>query len=1727
MRVWEGAQAGRAASAAYTLPMSPSPLDRPGLDDPPQREWILDAEDGASLGLADGHAQSTLARVAPVEFRPDSTLTDRELEDARPERRSERNPIAIELVRGANGPGRDADVDEWTVLIDGVRCTSVKRRDETFEDDVDVYHLPLPFDDDRSLYDSRLDGGPSSVRPLAFGVRIEAEALRPAKVELVMEQVVESADTEQRQLGDANASFWLQSGQRCGEEQSVVISSQTLEPYTPLDVVAPCITTPYPLRAPATSALGLLHFDVDENRGPGILTQFKDAAFKMTAAAYEDQQRWDQATELRNEVDRTISHSMMRSAALYESKRQDRRLQLNNEQTRLDSDRNAAIAGIEIPNVDQAQLATRELRNLQPQDVQREWRVKEASIKTVFNNKQIRLDDRKRNFERSGQNAKVRLYVPESPLFRSARVPLRLPNALAAAKPQGNCTILGGNVEAVVDLTTQFGKLDIALKLARQHQVKNRDASAAMPKEQTAVERVNLMRKWLVLTGETKAARLLETLLLSKPNFVDYNRKGADWADANKKTSEEEYNQAPEINDSSSYLLVDRMSFEALRSSNCRVRFRLKVTENGAPTSAREFLFEASAAHGHLANTAYTNAPQKVENLRKQMDAFYEAFMADLRDPSPLVPMWDTALRLLRDVPKDFQFIASAILDYWDRDAAFRRRLDRMSNANREAWASALNTTMQGTTGEIFERAFGATTATGARAITSVGSEAFKVWLQSTAQEADFDRVRETSLYAKNSTVQALRFLTAPGMGGVIKAFLEDVSDSAKDPEYFTEAKIKDGLQSLRGTLHELDNVVQQTLPHSVLHDLGADRGAKLCKDALDAGDDKDALLANIRARADERVAEVQQRRSLYCRMPQIALPTPILPNRFVAAKNDVCMDLDMEDAEVPPRSNNRLFSWIGYGSASALTSRLFFTLFQSYEKQKYTNFATGVREGNGWFGSMGYVVAAAGTALTLMIFGPAGGAAAATGLANVAPIAGSVLNFFTAATANVVLQKTANYLGSSYIAGNERVRVTAEGGMIDQRAADVALQAGTFVFNVIRGYHTAKLARARDGKKKYKECLRMARQNPVEAAVANATQTLKALRVALDVKNDLAAVNGDGTRFRFYERFSVLRIELDALKETLATPHPQSAWNRLPDGLALRFVPPSELVAQVYEGETLRRTPLNAALARVSEMLGAPRSQSGTSLARLSAQRIHTEMQTGVRDNWLMPFPWHPSGAPARRFVGRTGPRTAALLAEHACRLLRAAFAGKTPTLIDEDDVFFDCFAGGGAARLALRHIPTVTQTLDATRARIGRLPPGTPPATAALNAASIEWTPERRSSVDTLCKMWEEVARNSSGMLVSQLDVAKASREALAAFLRVRELSNPKSTGPALATASAMAALHGMVGPDAAPALRTEGLRALAQASAEVEGFRYQDKFQKAAPEHATPLLENRPRGKVAFAARRLDLDAMATAPVGDGVDALVDALGPAELLGSSNATEHYYVACGDNLDFQPSPLLYSGAVAQPVWLQDVVDACSRLLATLSTTPVAVAGTALVQPRSAREPGLARHPLVVTRAGLDGDGEVVGIRLLEQTEAPLTFATPEAESAAASLLGAMALLRSDATEEARQRADLAAAVVRVTTERARVLTFNADRCAAGLALAAGASRTEVNASSGAPSAVEVALGLAMADTASHEVVLRARDPESDRYKLEDLRATCEAALKRGCKAATLAEISLAFMDR
>ena len=69
------------------------------------------------------------------------------------------------------------------------------------------------------------------------------------------------------------------------------------------------------------------------------------------------------------------------------------------------------------------------------------------------------------------------------------------------------------------------------------------------------------------------------------------------------------------------------------------------------------------------------------------------------------------------------------------------------------------------------------------------------------------------------------------------------------------------------------------------------------------------------------------------------------------------------------------------------------------------------------------------------------------------------------------------------------------------------------------------------------------------------------------------------------------------------------------------------------------------------------------------------------LRDEWVFPASDRERVAGGRHFVVRSAPQTATLLAEHACKLLRAAFDTKVPTLVDTSDVFFDCYPGGAAA--------------------------------------------------------------------------------------------------------------------------------------------------------------------------------------------------------------------------------------------------------------------------------------------------------------------------------------------------------------------------------------------------------------------------------------------------------------
>ena len=62
-----------AAWRAALAPRMPSPLDRPGLDDAPLREWVADAEDGDTedSDTEDGDAEPKSTELRVVSFAAD------------------------------------------------------------------------------------------------------------------------------------------------------------------------------------------------------------------------------------------------------------------------------------------------------------------------------------------------------------------------------------------------------------------------------------------------------------------------------------------------------------------------------------------------------------------------------------------------------------------------------------------------------------------------------------------------------------------------------------------------------------------------------------------------------------------------------------------------------------------------------------------------------------------------------------------------------------------------------------------------------------------------------------------------------------------------------------------------------------------------------------------------------------------------------------------------------------------------------------------------------------------------------------------------------------------------------------------------------------------------------------------------------------------------------------------------------------------------------------------------------------------------------------------------------------------------------------------------------------------------------------------------------------------------------------------------------------------------
>lgn len=145
--------------------------------------------------------------------------------------------IAIEIVRGAKGPHDNT----WSVVVDGLRYP-VPARAQNAPNAPFTFKLPGGVAHEELTPTTR-------VRPVLVAVRLEAEARVPMRVEVAIDQVLATSELAvQRRPG--------------ADEYPVQLGApHILAPYRVGDIAAASLLLPYPFWAPAQSALGILSFE--------------------------------------------------------------------------------------------------------------------------------------------------------------------------------------------------------------------------------------------------------------------------------------------------------------------------------------------------------------------------------------------------------------------------------------------------------------------------------------------------------------------------------------------------------------------------------------------------------------------------------------------------------------------------------------------------------------------------------------------------------------------------------------------------------------------------------------------------------------------------------------------------------------------------------------------------------------------------------------------------------------------------------------------------------------------------------------------------------------------------------------------------------------------------------------------------------------------------------------------------------------------------------------------------------------------------------------------------------------------------------------------------------------------------------------------------------------------------------------------------------------------------
>ena len=119
-----------------------------------------------------------------------------------------------------------------------------------------------------------------------------------------------------------------------------------------------------------------------------------------------------------------------------------------------------------------------------------------------------------------------------------------------------------------------------------------------------------------------------------------------------------------------------------------------------------------------------------------------------------------------------------------------------------------------------------------------------------------------------------------------------------------------------------------------------------------------------------------------------------------------------------------------------------------------------------------------------------------------------------------------------------------AQARYADQATLQLNLAARAFI-----QYQNGRAKDRAEATKAYQDCTEKMKGDPIKSALKNANAAVaKVSKRMTGVKGEnkgSLVLQGDGTRFRFYERFYAQRLDMAPFRERLHLPTPELAWTR------------------------------------------------------------------------------------------------------------------------------------------------------------------------------------------------------------------------------------------------------------------------------------------------------------------------------------------------------------------------------------------------------------------------------------------------------------------------------------------------------------------------------------------------------------------------------------------------------